>query len=161
MIKFFRINDSKLLFPCLLFLLWSINAMFLKSDNLHIIHWVNGTIVSFTKLCQVRSIFFIISCKSFWENPFNWYFYYFTRMKMNTFECPKSKPTTYCTWTIRPLVDETIDPATQHIIWKIVRFLATLVYIYNTLTHRKLLPAADAYFSQSPSIKSFGGIFSN
>ena len=107
------------------------------------------------------SIFFIISCKSFWENPFNWYFYYFTRMKMNTFECPKSKPTTYCTWTIRPLVDERIDPATQHIIWKIVRFLATLVYIYNTLTHRKLLPAADAYFSQSPSIKSFGGIFSH
>ena len=59
------------------------------------------------------------------------FLYNFTKIKIKSFECPKctcQKPTVLFsiyqnnTWTIRRLVDEMINPATQRIILKIVRF---------------------------------------
>ena len=56
---------------------------------------------------------------------FSLFFCNFTQIKIKSFECPKSKqPTVFSihqnnTWTIRPLVDETIDPATQTAVYHI------------------------------------------
>ena len=58
-------------------------------------------------------------------------FYNVTKIKIKSFECPKSKPATHCfifslsnnALTIRCLVSERIYPASQHIILKIVGFL--------------------------------------
>ena len=90
-------------------------------------------IVSLTKHLMFQVLFFfIISCKILCKNPFNLFiFYNFTKIK--SFECPKSKPATHCfiyqynTWTIRRLAYEMIDPATQHIVLKIVQFLEPAV----------------------------------
>ena len=42
-------------------------------------------------------IFFITSSKIICKKPFNLFFYNFTKMKIKSFECPKSKPATHCT----------------------------------------------------------------
>ena len=53
-------------------------------------------IVSLTKRLMFQVLFFfIISCKILWKNPFN-FFFNFTKIKINSFECPKSKPATHC-----------------------------------------------------------------
>ena len=63
-------------------------------------------------------LFFIISCKNLCKNPFNLFFYNSTSQQPTVlFPIYQNN-----TWTIRCLVDETIDPATQHIILKIVGF---------------------------------------
>ena len=69
---------------------------------------------------------------------FSLFFYNFTKNKIKSFECPKSKPATHCffliyentTWTIRRLINERIDPATQHIILKIVEFVDWLQFFH-------------------------------
>ena len=54
---------------------------------------------------------------------------------MKSFEC--QQPTVLFsiyqnnTWAIRRLVDETIDPATQRIILKSVRFKCAVLSVYN------------------------------
>ena len=66
---------------------------------------------------------------------------------MKNFECSKSKPATpvlfsVCqnyTWTIRCLVDETIDPVTQRIILKIVGFFVHCRNLYNIFMIPQLL----------------------
>ena len=56
------------------------------------------------------------------------FFHNFTKIKIKSFEYSSQQPTALFsiyqnnTWTIRGLVDETIDPATQRIILKIVGF---------------------------------------
>ena len=68
---------------------------------------------------NVPSIFFIISCKILCKNPFNLYFSFFITIQQPTvlFSIYQNN-----TWTIRHLVNETIDPATQRVILKIVGF---------------------------------------
>ena len=75
-----------------------------KSDNLQyntLVRWADGTNDLPTKhlMFQVFS-FFIISCKILCKNPFNLffsiYFYNFTKIKILTFECSKSKSATHC-----------------------------------------------------------------
>ena len=89
--------------------------------------------------------FFIISCK----NPFN-FFYNFTKIKIKS---PSQQPTVLfpiyqnITWTIRRLVDETIDPVTLRIILKIVGFL-------NQLKLRKSqLELSEKWFLKSLTIE--------
>ena len=77
----------------------------------NIICWVDGTIVSLTK----HLMFQVLSALSPSQQPT----VLFSIYQNNT-------------WTIRRLVDETIDPETQHIILKIVQILI--------LSHHKTTP---------------------
>ena len=57
----------------------------------NIIHWFAGTNDSSTKCLMLQVLFFfIISCKILCRNPFNLYFYKITKIKIKSFECPKS-----------------------------------------------------------------------
>ena len=75
-------------------------------------------------------IFFHNFLQNSLQKPFQFiflYFYNFTKVKINNFECPQPIVLFLIyqnnTWTIRRLVNETIDPAIQHIILKIIGFL--------------------------------------
>ena len=115
---------------------------FHKSDNLQYITLVccfAGTNESSSKrlMFQVLFIFFIISCKIRCKNGFNLFFYEFTKIKIKSFECPKSRRNynENNAWNIRHLVKEMIIPYThRHIVsyWrlrdlydliKLIRFL--------------------------------------
>ena len=104
----------------------------------NIIRWVAGTIASSTKRLMFRVLFFfIISCKLLCKNPFNLFFYNFTKKNVLSAISASRQPTVLFsifqnnTWTIRRLVDEAIDPATQRIILKIVGFNMTTVVEYH------------------------------
>ena len=72
----------------------------LKSNNLQYNKlgcWVHGTIVSSTKCLMFHVLFFfIISCKILNKNPFILFsfLYNFAKVKIKSFECPKSKSVT-------------------------------------------------------------------
>ena len=59
----------------------------------------NGTNESSTKRLMFQVLFFfMISCKFLCKNGFNSFFYFFyrlTKIKIKSFECPKSKPATH------------------------------------------------------------------
>ena len=65
-----------------------------KSNNLQyntLCRWVDGKIISLTKCLMFQVLFlFVISCKVLCKNPFNYFFYNFTKIKIKSFECPKS-----------------------------------------------------------------------
>ena len=68
-----------------------------KSDNLQYntpACWVDGTNDSSTKGLMFQVLFFfMISCKILCKNPFNlfsYFFYKITKIKIKSFECPKS-----------------------------------------------------------------------
>ena len=67
--------------------------------------------------CSKYYFFFIKSCKILCKNPFNLFFYFFykiTKMKIKSFECPKSiRNYEKNTWNIRRLVDESFVPYAQ------------------------------------------------
>ena len=74
-------------------------------------------------------IFFLISCKSFWENCFNLSFISFINLqeKIKSFECPESikKYEKNNAWNIRPLVDESFVPLTKRpslLYWRLSYF---------------------------------------
>ena len=75
---------------------WMIKFTVLKSDNLHCYTLgccVNWTIVSSTKHLTFQVLFsFIISCKILYIFFFLNFFYIFTKIKIKSLECPKSKP---------------------------------------------------------------------
>ena len=105
--------------------------------------------------CSKYYFFFIISCKILCKNPFNYFFlfcYNFTKIKLKSFE---SKPATYCfifNLSKVYLVDETIDPATQRIILKIIVFLKgglQLTPLYNTGTSLWLCRAEMQYIGST------------
>ena len=88
--------------------------------------------------------FFIISCKILGKNPFL------------TFLSPSQQPIVFFsiyqnnTWTIRRLVNEMIDPATQHIILKIVKFLlSTLMSVQPKSSYNKGTYINDVQFLRS------------
>ena len=74
--------------------------------------------------CSKYYFFFIISCKILCKNRFNLFFYNFTKMKVKSFECPKSirNYEKKNAWNIRRLVNESFVPASQRIILKNVGF---------------------------------------
>ena len=92
--------------------------------------WVDEATDLSTKCKMIQVLFFfIIWCKILCKKPFNLFFcfsffYNFTKMKIKSFECPKSIRN--CeknnTWNLRRLVDESFVPATQRIILKIEGF---------------------------------------
>ena len=90
-----------------------------KSVNLQynmLIRLANGTNDSSTKRLMFQVLFFFIkSCKILCKNPFNLFFYKITKMKIKSFECPKSirNYEKNNAWNIRCLVDELFIPSTQ------------------------------------------------
>ena len=59
---------------------------------------------------------FMISCKSLCKNAFNlfsYFFYKITKIKIKSFECPKSKKYKKNTWNIRFLVDDSFVPSSK------------------------------------------------
>ena len=92
-----------------------------KSDNLQydmLVRWDKWLV---DKASDVPSIifFFTISCKIPCKNGFNLFFYFFfykfTKIKIKSFECPKSirNYKKNNAWNIRCLVDESFVPSTQ------------------------------------------------
>ena len=113
-------------------------------------HWVAGSLGQRTH----RASIFIISCKILCKNPFNLIFYNFTKIKIQSFKCPKSMPLFYQnnTWTIRCLVDEMIDPATHCIKLKIVGFdMMPIMWMVlkQSPGHLYDSPMEDSYFTRS------------
>ena len=95
----------------------------------NIICWVEGKIISST-MFQVL-LFFIISCKILSKNPFNLFFYNFTKIK--SFECPMSNQQHTVLFSIyqNRLSDTwSVRRVTQRIILKIVRFLFYSLFSY-------------------------------
>ena len=96
----------------------------------NIIRWVAGLLGRSSHWPSVwcsKYFFFIISCKILSKNPFKLFFqifYNFTKIKIKSFECPKSirNYEKNNAWSIRRLVDESFVPSTQRIILKIVGF---------------------------------------
>ena len=75
----------------------------MKCDNLQyntLGCWVAGMIVSLIERLMIQVLFFfIISCKTLCKNLFNlfsYFLYKFTKIKIKSFESPKSKPATHC-----------------------------------------------------------------
>ena len=90
----------------------------LKSDNLQyntLVRWADGTNDSSTKRLMFQVLFFFIkSCKILCKNPFNLFFLFFykiTKMKIKSFECPKSIRNYEKKY--RRLVDELFVPSAQ------------------------------------------------
>ena len=93
-----------------------------KSVNLEyntLVRWADGTNVSSTKRLMFQVLFFFIkSCKIFCKIAFNLFIYLFvffykiTKMKIKSFECPKSirNYEKKNTWNVKPLVDEWFVP---------------------------------------------------
>ena len=81
--------------------------------------WADGTNESSTKRLMFQVLFFfMISCKILCKNPFNlfsYFFYKITKIKIKSFECPKSIKSIKKnnTWNIRCLVNKSFVPATQ------------------------------------------------
>ena len=105
----------------------------------NIIHWFAGTNDSSTKrlMFQVCIIFFfIIFCKILGKNRFNLFFnffYKFTKIKMKSFEWPKSMRNYKKNnpWNIRRLVDESFVPANQRtsvLYWRLSDFWCSNTY---------------------------------
>ena len=90
-----------------------------KSDNLQyntLGRWVTWTNDSSSKRLMFQVLFFfIISCKIPCKNCFNLFFYKFTKIKIKSFECPKSirNYEKNNAWNIRHLVNESFVPTTQ------------------------------------------------
>ena len=61
-------------------------------------------------------IYFLIIWKNLWKNWLNLFSYFFTKIKIKTFECPKSIRNfeKNNAWNIRHLVNELFVPLTQH-----------------------------------------------
>ena len=91
----------------------------LKSVNLHynkLVRWADGTNDSSTKLLMFQVLFFFIkSCKILCKNPFNLFFYKITKMKIKSFECPKSirNYEKKNTWNVKRFVDDSFAPSAQ------------------------------------------------
>ena len=109
-----------------------------------VIRWLAGPMGQTTRRPSVwcsKYYFFFHNFLQILKKSFNLFFYNFTKIKIKSFECPKSKPATHCfisiyqnnTWTIRCLGDETIDPATQHIILKIIILKIVVLQKWCTL----------------------------
>ena len=83
----------------------------------NIIRWFAGTNDSSTKRLgfHVLFFFFIISCKILCKNCFNLFFYEFTKMKIISFECPKSIKNYIKNnaWNITRLADDSFVPENQ------------------------------------------------
>ena len=124
----------------------------LKSDNLQyntLGRWVDGTIVWLTKCLMFQVLFLGKLFSKILSISFK-FFYNFTKIKLKSFQCPKSKPVLFSiyqnnTWTIRPLVDKTIDPATQciYIYWRLSDFFRFSYYRCNVLTTVDLRPSSN------------------
>jgi hypothetical protein len=65
--------------------------------------------------CSKYYHFFMICCKIRCKNGFNLFFYKFTKIKVKSFECPKSVIDLIKNnaWNIRRLVDDSFVPANQ------------------------------------------------
>ena len=99
---------------------------------------VDGTIVSLTKHLIFQVLFLFLNfLQNSLQKLFQFiflFFYNFTKIKINSFECPKSIRNyekimlgTSDAWSLRHLSHRPIAPATQRIILKIVGFQTTLV----------------------------------
>ena len=88
-------------------------------------------------LFQVLFFFFIISCKILCKKGFNLFFlffYKFTKIEINSFECPKSLRNyeKNNAWNIRRLVNELFVPSTQWasvLYWRLLD-LIRILYIH-------------------------------
>ena len=102
---------------------WS-KKIWLQLTNLHIknptifniICWVGGSLGWSSHWPSVwcsKYFFFIKSCKILCKNPFNYFFYKITKMKIKSFECHKSirNYEKKNTWNVRRLVDEFVPSA--------------------------------------------------
>ena len=85
-----------------------------------LVRWVAGTNDSLTKCLMIQLLFFlfIISCKILCKNCFNLFFYLFykfTKIKIKSFECPKSMKNYLKknTWNIRHLVHDSFVPSSK------------------------------------------------
>ena len=82
-----------------------------------LLRWDDGTNNSSTNRLMFQVFFFIKSCKILCKNPFNYFFHSFykiTKMKIKSFECPKSiRNYEKNTWNVRRLVDESFVPSAQ------------------------------------------------
>ena len=100
---------------------------FLKSVNLQyntLVRWADGTNDLSTKRLMFQVLFFFIkSCKILCKNLFILFFYKITKMKIKSFECPKSigNYEKKNTWNISCLVDKSFVPSAQ---WTSVRISA-------------------------------------
>jgi hypothetical protein len=94
-----------------------------KSDNLQynmLVRWVAGTNDSSTKRLMFQVLFFFQnflqnSLKELFQFIYFLFFHKFTKMKIKSFECPKSirNYEKYNAWNIRHLVDKLFVPSTQ------------------------------------------------
>ena len=86
--------------------------------------------------CSKYYFFSITSCKILCKNRFNSFFiffYKFTKIKIKSFECPKSirNYKKHNAWNIRCMVDKSFVPSTQRIILKIVGFYHSFLLSYT------------------------------
>ena len=99
--------------------------------------------------CSKYHFFFIKSCKNLCKNPyiFLYFLYKITKMKIKSFECPKSirNYAKKNTWNVRPLVNESFIPIPQRtsvLYWRLSNFkiqgksLLSL-YIYSFLSEQE------------------------
>ena len=92
-----------------------------KSVNLQynlLVRRANGTTDSSTKRLMLQVLFFFLikSCKILCKNPLNLFFYKMTKMKIKSFECPKSiNDYEKNTWKrkVRCLVNKLFVPSAQ------------------------------------------------
>ena len=81
--------------------------------------WVTGMNDSWPSVwCSKYYFFFIISCKILCKNPFKLFifiFYKITKLKIRSFECPKSirNYEKKKTWNVNHLVDDSFVPSAQ------------------------------------------------
>ena len=100
----FCVQKSKVFlqhFDC--FVLGRISAVDLKSDKLQyntLGSWVDRMIVSLTKRLMFQVLYFFYNfLQNYLQKSFQFiilFFHNFTKMKITSFECPKSNPATHC-----------------------------------------------------------------
>ena len=119
----------------MIFLLGSLHKPWTKTPTIYnIIHWLGGSLGQMTHRpsvwCSKYYFFFHNFLQNSLQKSFQFiflFFYNFTKIKIKSFECPKSirNYEKNNAWNIRRLVDESFVPATpviQRIILKIVEF---------------------------------------
>ena len=134
-----------------------------KSVNLQyntLVRWADGTNDSSTKRLMFQvSFFFIKSCKILCKNPSNLFFYKITKMKIKSFECPKSirNYEKKNTWNVRRLVNESFVPLAQRTSVLYCR-LSDLSWLELFLPNENFISAIFQTFPDSFSLCSYGCI---